>query len=326
VLLETNNLALEGPVLLIGVGGAGSRITADACKGIKSRCALVSDDLGDFVEGHRSVLISAKSWVNPSAYKLRYYAQGSTKRIRSLIHGFKTVVVVANLAGKCGSAIAPVVCKLAKRESNCNTLISIVIMPFRFEKDRIFQAAVSLKRIRESSDAIVVIDNDSFLDNNPELSAEECYQLTNPALSETIGFICRGQVYGGMSFLCSGNSAGGAEMSTKDSVAMLYPNNSSGRDKSAMLYVIGGKKVPLGLLNSLVNTLRSIYGDEINSGATVVISNLDNTNVHLLASFGHMTRFDDYDPLSQIIPSNNVLDWEEMDCSPEIEMSIANIE
>jgi cell division protein FtsZ len=93
-----------------------------------------------------------------------------------------------------------------------------------------------------------------------------------------------------------------------------------------MLYVIGGKKVPLGLLNSLVNTLRSIYGDEINSGATLVISNLDNKNVHLLASFGHMTRFDDYDPLSQIIPSNNVLDWEEMDCSPEIEMSITNIE
>jgi cell division protein FtsZ len=271
-------------------------------------------------------LISAKSWLNPTAYKLRYYAQGSTKRIRSLFHGFKTVVVVANLAGKCGSAIAPVVCKLAKEGSNCNTLISIVIMPFRFEKARVFQAAVSLKRIRESSDATVVIDNDSFLDNNPELSVEECYQLTNPALAETIGLICKGQVSGGMSYLCSGNSAGGAEMSARDLVAMLYPNNPSGSDKSPMLYVIGGKKVPLGLLNSLVNTLQGMYRDEINSGATVVISNSDNANVHLLASFGQTTRFDDYDPLSQIIPGKNVLDWEELDCSPEIEMSITNIE
>ncbi|HKR57291.1 MAG TPA: hypothetical protein VJR67_00280 [Candidatus Nitrosopolaris sp.] len=319
-------MALEGPVLLVGVGGAGSRIMADACLGIKSQCALVSDDLGDLRGTYRSVLISAKSWLNPTAYKLRYYAQGSTKRIRSLFHGFKTVVVVANLAGKCGSAIAPVVCKLAKEGSNCNTLISIVIMPFRFEKARVFQAAVSLKRVRESSDATVVIDNDSFLDNNPESSVEECYQLTNPALAETIGLICKGQVSGGMSYLCSGNSAGGAEMSARDLVAMLYPNNSSGRDKSPMLYVIGGKKVTLGLLNSLVNTLQSMYRDEINSGATVVISNSDNANVHLLASFGQTTRFDDYDPLSQIIPGKNVLDWEELDCSPEIEMSITNIE
>jgi cell division protein FtsZ len=319
-------LALEGPVLLIGVGGVGSRIVTEARKGIKSQHALISDDVGDLTESNRSVLINAKSWINPSTYKLRYYAQGSAKRIRSLIHGFKTVVVVANLAGKCGSAVAPVLCKLAKGESNCNALISVVIMPFRFEKDRVFQAAVSLKRVRDSSDATVVIDNDSFLDNNPELSAGECYRLTNPALTETIGFLCRGQVYAGTSYLFSGNNVGGAEMSAKDLVAMLYPNNSSGPDKNAMLYVIGGKKVPLGLLNALVDTLQRIYGGEINSGATVVISNSNNANVHLIASFGHTTRFDDYDPLSQIIPSKNVLDWDEIDCSPEIEMSMANIE
>lgn len=299
---------------------------ADACKGIKSHSAMISDDEGDLKENQRSILIRAKSWVNPSAYKLRYYAQGSSKRIRSVIHGFKTIVVVANLAGKCGSAVAPVICKLAKEESDCNRIISIVIMPFRFERDRLFQAAVSLRRVRESSDATVVIDNDSFLDNNPELSAEECYQLTNPALSETIGFICKGQVYHGMSFLCSGDSVGGVEMSAKDLVAMLFPNNSTGRGKSAMIYVIGGKKVPLGLLNSLVNTLKRIYGDGIKAGATVVISNADNTNVHLLASFGQTKRFDDYDPLSQIIPTKNVLDWDEIECSPEIEMSITNIE
>lgn len=89
---------------------------------------------------------------------------------------------------------------------------------------------------------------------------------------------------------------------------------------------MGGRNVPLGLLNSLSNTLRKIFKEDVNAGVTIVVSNSDRTNVHLLASFGETTRFDDYDPLSRIIPEKNVLDWHDMDCSPDIEMAISNLE
>jgi cell division protein FtsZ len=200
-------------------------------------------------------------------------------------------------------------------------------MPFKFEKDRIFQAAISLKRVREASDATIVVDNDAFLDNNPELSAEECYRITNRALSDTIALICSGSYTSGdVSLLCTSDNSGGAELSAKNSIAMLYQNADAGSVKSAVLYVLGGKNVPLGLLNSLSNTIQKIFKEDANAGVAIALSNSDRTNVHLLASFDETTRFDDYDPLSQIIPEKNVLDWHDMDCSPDIEMTISNLE
>jgi cell division protein FtsZ len=320
-------LAIEKPVLVVGIGGAGSRIASEACKAMNSECVLMSNDAKDLAESSSSILINPKSWVNPSSYKLRFYAQDSAIRIRSALRGFNTVVVVANLAGRVGSAIAPVICRLAKEESNSKTVVSFVIMPFKFEKDRVFQAAISLKRVREASDATVVIDNEAFLDNNPDLSAEECYQITNKALSETIGLICSGTyTYSDLSLLCTSNNIGGTELSAKDSVAMLYQNAYAGSVKKAMLYVMGGKNVSLGLLNSLFNTIQEIFKDDGSAGVAIAESYSNKTTVHLLASFDETTRFDAYDPLSRIIPSRNVLDWDEMDCSPDIEMALTNLE
>ena len=45
-----------------------------------------------------------------------------------------------------------------------------------------------------------------------------------------------------------------------------------------------------------------------------------------MAEVQETTRFDRYDPLSEIIPKQNILDWEEMDSSPDIEMIIPNLE
>jgi len=322
-----NSLAIKNPILTIGIGGAGSRIASDSCKTLNSECVLISNYSKDLVENFSSILIDPKSWVNPSSYKLRFYAQDSAKRITLALSGFNTLIVIANLAGRGGSAIAPVVCRLAKQETNPKTVVSFVIMPFKFEKDRIFQAAISLKRIREYSDATIVVDNDAFLDNNPELSAEECYQITNRAISETIGLVsCGNYTYKEMSMLCTSSNVGGAELSSRDSVAMLYQNGNPGSVRSAMLYVMGGKKVPLGLLNSLFNTLQQLVKDDGNADVAIVTSDSDERTVHLLASFDKTTWFEEYDPLSRIIPEKNVLDWDEMDCSPDIEMPISNLE
>jgi cell division protein FtsZ len=125
-----DNFAIEKPILVMGIGGAGSRIAIDACNAFNYECVLISNDTNDLTGSFGSILINSKSWVNPSSYKLRFYAQDSVMRMRSALRGFKTVVVVANLAGKSGSAIAPVVCRLAKEMSNLKTVVSFVIMPF----------------------------------------------------------------------------------------------------------------------------------------------------------------------------------------------------
>jgi cell division protein FtsZ len=44
----------------------------------------------------------------------------------------------------------------------------------------------------------------------------------------------------------------------------------------------------------------------------------------LLAAVCEKTRFDNYDPLGEVIPKENILDWDEMDSSPDIQITIPN--
>lgn len=321
------NLAIVRPVLVIGVGGAGSKIASNAYSAADSQFIAISNDINDKVEREDFILIDPKTWANPSSYKLRYYAQESSRKIRDALRGFDTLIMVANLAGRGGSAIAPVISKLAHEESSKKTIVSIVIMPFRFEKDRVFQAAISLKRIRDSSDATIVLDNDSFIESNPDLQLDQCYQKTNKALIQTIDIVCRGEYKElGTTFLCSSDSNGGAEVATADSVAMMYHNDYPESIKSTLLYVMGGKMVAVGLLNSIVNNLKEIFTDLNTPGISILVSDGDKMNVNLLTSVEKTTRFDDYDPLAQIIPRENTLDWDDLDSSPDIELEIPDIE
>jgi cell division protein FtsZ len=321
------NLAIMRPMLVIGVGGAGSRIAGSACNEADSKFIVISNDINDKVERIGFILIDPKTWANPSSYKLRSYAQESSRKIRDALRGYDTLVMVANLAGRGGSAIAPVVSRLAHEEASKKTVVSIVIMPFRFEKDRVFQAAISLKRIRDSSDATIVLDNDAFIESDPAIQLDQCYKKTNKALIQTIGLVCRGDYKElGTSLLSSSDSNGGAEVATADSVAMMYHNGYPGSIKSTLLYVMGGKKVSVGLLNSIVNNLKEIFTDVGTPGVSIVVSDGDKMNVSLLASVEKTTRFDDYDPIAQVIPQENTLDWDDLDSSPDIELTIPNIE
>ena len=237
--------------------------------------------------------------------------------------GYSTVVVVSNLAGHAGTAIAPLVCRMAKESS---TVISIAIMPFKFEKDRIFNSGTALRRVRELSDSTIVMDNDAFLDKNPELSQEECFCTTNSAIVEVISSISTGAVRPALNILCTSRASSSSESSLRDSLAMLYdtvPDAST--VKRAMVYVMGGDRVPVGDLNKIVGYVSGIFQEE---GSTeVAMSSMaatDGVRVHLVVSVPQKTRFDRYDPLGDIIP--DVLDWDEPDSAPDIKMAIPVIE
>ena len=56
------------------------------------------------------------------------------------------------------------------------------------------------------------------------------------------------------------------------------------------------------------------------------LSGSNNLHVHLMPSTEGETRFDRYDPISLIIPKENLLDWDEMDSYPDIDIKIPNLE
>ncbi|HEX2014198.1 MAG TPA: hypothetical protein VLA68_03125 [Nitrososphaera sp.] len=320
-----NDLLIKNPVLLVGIGGAGSKIATAARAALGCRCLLISNDKKDLVHNEKctAVYVDSGEWVNPSSLKLRSFVEAHRNEMMAAMKGYSTVIVVSNLAGRAGTAMAPLVCKMAKESA---AVISIAIMPFKFEKDRIFNSGTALRRVREASDSTIVMDNDAFLENNPDLSQEECFGLTNNAIVEVIASISTGTVRPAMNILCTSKESPSSESSLRDSVAMLYDSVPEAETvKRAMVYVMGGDKVPIGDLNKLVGYVQGIFQEE---GTTeVAISSMaasDGVRVHLVASAPQKTRFDRYDPLGDIIP--DVLDWEEPDSAPDIKLAIPAIE
>jgi cell division protein FtsZ len=320
-----NDLLIKNPMLLVGIGGAGTKIATAASAALDCKCLLISNNKKDLIQNEKcnSVFVDSGEWVNPSSHKLRSFVQIHQDKIASLMEGFSTIIVVSNLAGRAGTAMAPLICKMAKQSGS---VISLAIMPFQFEKDRIFNSGTALRRVREASDSTIVLDNDAFLDNNPDLSKEECYRVTNSAIIDVISSISTGGMKPEMNILCTSKESASSESSLRDSVAMLYDDVSDASSVNrAMVYVMGGDRVPVGDLNKLVGYVQGIFKEdgttEVAMSSTV---SSDGVRVHLVASAPQKTKFDRYDPLGDVIP--DTLDWDEPDSAPDIQLAIPSIE
>lgn len=319
----SEDLLIKNPLLVVGIGGAGSRLAKKASKNIGCECLLISNDKKD-LDDNNSILINSGKWVNPSTYKLRSFASAKEEQLREKMEGFGTVIVMANLAGRAGAAMAPVVCKVAHERS---TVVSFAIMPFGFEKDRIFASGVSLRRVRDLSHSTVVMDNDAFLDNNPELSKEECYTATNSAIVEVASSLASRGVRPNMNILSTSEQYSDSQASLRDSVAMLYQDVAdTSAIKRTVVYVMGGEKLPIAQLNQLVGYAQGIFKEEGATEVEMSTTASDGVRVHVVASAPQKTRFDAYDPLAGIFSKESHLDWEEPDSAPDLELAIPILE
>ncbi|MGQ0376444.1 MAG: cell division protein FtsZ [Nitrososphaerota archaeon] len=305
--------------LVIGLGGAGSKLAIDAHKNLDADCLLISHDKHDLKHDCSTISVNTGSIVNPSTYLIRGYADKVSSDIKSKISNYSSIVLVANLAGKAGSAIAPIVSHICKESGK--DMISFAIMPFKFEKDRIFNAGVSLKRLREDSTCIV-IDNDALLDCNPDLTQKACYEIANSAMLHVINSLKSSSLSDGTSIL-STSKTGDIEVSLRESIKMLYEDAPPSSVKRSILYVLGND-VTVGTLNSITNISSKVFGDDTTQ-VGVSASSSENSNVIMLSTVQGDTRFDRYDPLG-VIPSDHVLDWQHPDCSISCELNLYQLE
>jgi len=309
---------LAEPILVIGLGGAGSKLAMGAKQLLNSDCLLISNDQKDLHPGFSALKISTDSFVNPSMHLIRGCADKNSDEIQEKISKYSTIVMMANLAGKAGAAIAPIVSNLCK-ESDKN-LISFAIMPFKFEKDRIFNSGVSLKRLKSDSKCTVVIDNDALLDCNPDLSPNSCHKITNDAISVVVNSLKSSSMPHGTNIASTSNQLSDVETSLKDSIQMLYEDAPPNSIKRSMLYVLGGNDIPVGILNSISNITSNIFGED-STRIDMAASSSEQSRVVMLSSIQGETRFEKYDPLG-MIPDENTLDWEKPDCSVDIDYGV----
>ena len=312
---------VKEPVLVIGLGGVGSKLAINAKDSINSDCLLISNDAKDFAAESNSIHISTDSVINPSVQLIRGSTYKASEEIRSKIAKYSTVVLMSNMAGKAGSAIAPVVSEICKESDK--GLISFAIMPFKYEKDRIFNSGISLKRIREDSECTIVLDNDSLLESNPDLSPKACYDIANSAIMHVVKSLGTSEISNETSILTTSKDGQDIEDSLRDSLKMLYGNAPPNSVKRSMLYVVGGSNIPVGVINSITSLTTGIVSES--SSEIDMTSNSDNSKVVMLSSIQGMTKFDNYDPLG-MIPQEDTLDWSTPDCSIDCKLDLYQLE
>ena len=310
---------VKEPVLIIGLGGAGSKLASEAKKSLNSDCLVISNDEKDCTS-EESIRVSTDSVVNPSVQLIRGSAYKVSDEIKSKISEYSTIILMSNLAGKAGSAIAPVVSEICKESDK--GLISFAIMPFKYEKDRIFNSGISLKRIRENSECTVVLDNDSLLESNPDLTSKACYNIANSAIMHVVKSLESSEISSETSILTTSKNGQSMEDSLRDSLKMLYQNAPPNAIKSSMLYVTGGDNIPVGIINSIKNITSGITNE---ANSQISTSSSDESKVIMLSSIQGMTKFDNYDPLG-MIPQEQTLDWDTPDCSIDCKLDLYQLE
>jgi len=316
------NFQLSEPILVVGLGGVGIKLATKAKKLLKTDCLLISNDQKDLDSDCKSIKISTQSVLNPSIQLIRGSAYADSENIKNEISKYSTVIILANLAGRAGTALAPVVSHICK-ESTKNVL-SFAIMPFKFEKDRIFQSGISLKRLREHSGCTIVLDNDALLDSNPDLSPIACHNISNEAIWNVIGSLATTSIPEDTNILSTGKDVQNVEDSLKDSLRMLYEDAPPSSVKRSILYILGGDNVPVGVLNSVSNIASSVFNQE-NTSVSQSIGSGEKSKVIMLSSVQGETHFDKYDPLG-IIPEEKTLDWEQPECSINCEFELYQLE
>ncbi len=309
---------LTEPILLIGIGGVGSRLVDKVKKSLHCDCLLISHDKKDLTS-ENSIKISTKSVVNPSTHLIRGSTLEASNQIKEKISNYSTIILMSNLAGKAGTGIGPVVSRICKQEQK--NVLSFAIMPFKFEKERIFQSGITLKRIRQDSQCTIVLDNDALLDSNPDLSHEQCNHISNKAIESVISSLKSSEISEDVNILSTSKNADDMEVSLKDSLRMLYEDAPPNSIKRSMLYVYGGNNVPIGVLNSISN----ITGGVFDENTTHIDMSSNESKVVMLSSVQGETKFDKYDPLG-IISSEKTIDWDEPECSIDCELDLKQLE
>ena len=311
---------VKEPILVIGLGGVGSKLANEAKNILNSDCLIISNDSKDISSENESIHVSTDSIINPSIQLIRGSTYKISKEIKSKISQYSTIVLMSNLAGKAGAAIAPVVSQMCK-ETN-KELISFAVMPFKYEKERIFNSGIALKRIRENSQCTIVLDNDSLLESNPDLTSKACYNIANSAIMHVVKSLESSEISSETSILTTSKNGQSMEDSLRDSLKMLYENAPPNAIKSSMLYVTGGDNIPVGIINSIKNITSGITNE---ANSQISTSSSDESKVIMLSSIQGMTKFDNYDPLG-MIPQEQTLDWDTPDCSIDCKLDLYQLE
>ncbi len=175
-------------VAIVGVGAAGTHLLSNAISGGVSPkdCVAVGTDPDQLAESRaQNKVLLTESICRNSPLN----AQSMAYRVTPFTRGSDFAILLAGLGGFTGTVAAPAIAQLNR--SHVRPVVSVVALPFFHERERRFVALRGLKRMVESCDCTVVIDNAVERRANSDFvrGADELCGLAVRALSEVVSVV-----------------------------------------------------------------------------------------------------------------------------------------
>jgi len=323
-------------VVAIGVGSAGIRIVTALSREttLVDRFAYVTCDPADLEaagDGDR-LLIEQPVAQKASPAMVRGFALPRMDEMKLLVKDAKVAFVVAGLGRATGSGLAPIVAALARSEGA--DTVSIAVMPFDFEDKLRFYAGLALKKLRQESVGVVVVDNGSLFNVGSEATLKQLYQVANNEAVKALGSLLARQsedsipvgfnkVLGtvsqdGYSFLTCASSGSGdrAEDALSRAIIGIGKKAKMNEATHAVVVLTGDKTLSASQTATAVKRLGSMFGSPSleTEYAVSYRGTGSQLQVSVLASGFSRTKYDSYDPIDGILGASNNID-DDLECS-----------
>ncbi len=182
----------QANIRVIGVGGAGNNMVSWLYKkGITGAeiLAINTDKQHiDITEADKKTIIGKELTrglgCGGFSEKGREAAKESLAEIKNMLQNSDMVFVCAGMGGGTGTGAAPVVAQVAKEMGAI--VIGTVTMPFNIERARVDKAEFGLQQLRQTSDTVIVIDNNRLVSIAGNLPIQQAFAVANELVSTMI--------------------------------------------------------------------------------------------------------------------------------------------
>ena len=180
-------------ILVIGCGGGGcnsvNRLMNIGIRGVETVAINTDKSHLQTVNAHRRLLIGKDMTRGLGAGGLpdvgEACAENALDPLNTILRDVDLTFITAGMGGGTGTGVAPVVAKQAKRHGSL--VISMATTPFEFERGGRMEAALrGIKKLNESSDMMLLLDNNRLLEMVNNLPMAQGLTVMDQLISEVI--------------------------------------------------------------------------------------------------------------------------------------------
>ena len=177
-------------VAIVGVGGAGNNILSQAITtGLSPRnCVAVNTDRNRLSQSlaRNKILLGESDEVGRVLNNFSSRMERMVHRVGPFTRESDVTILLTGLGGVTGTTAAPAIAQLNRDQ--VRPVVSVVALPFIHEREKRFVALRGLKRMVESCDCTVVVDNAVQLKHlsGSDRTADETACLAVKGLSEIV--------------------------------------------------------------------------------------------------------------------------------------------